>query len=176
MMIKKTASTRTSASTVIVGLVAVAVMARAVDAQRPEQKQEIRVPGTRIMLKAGWQLLFHDGCRFAVPGSWRPDVDGGLVSAPDGSNLSVRMFRITSWSAHKAHIRAAFGQVKVLHEDSDRRLWFEIGDKQRTKHYIEVANGLSVCDGLMEIRTTTTPDAEETANRIGDSIGPAPNR
>jgi len=129
-----------------------------------------------IMLKAGWLLLFHDGCRFAVRGSWRPDADAGFVSAPNGGSLSVRMFRITSWSAHKAQIRAAFGPLKVLHEDSDRRLWFEIGDKQRTQHYIDVANGLGTCTGLLEIRTTTTSDAGDTAARIADSIGAAPDK
>lgn len=179
MITKRLASTpknRTFAAIVIASLVAVAVTVRTVDAQRPERQQEVRIPGVGIMLKAGWQLLFHDGCRFAVPGSWRPEADGGFVSAPDGSNLSVRMFRMTSWSAHKAQIRAAFGQVKVLHEDSDRRLWFEIGDKQRTQHYIDVANGLSTCSGLLEIRAATTPDAEDTTKRIADSIGPAPDK
>ncbi len=178
MMIKRPASTpknRTLARLVITSLVAVATMGRAVDAQRPERQLEVRIPGIGIMLKAGWQLFFHDGCRFAVPGSWRPDADAGFVSAPDG-NISVRMLRITSWSAHKAQIRAVFGQLKVVHEDSDRRLWFEIGDKQRTQHYIDVANGLSTCTGLLEIRTTTTPDAGDTSTRIADSIGPAPDR
>jgi hypothetical protein len=166
---------RTLPLLVIVGLIAVAVLGHAVNAQRPERHQEGRIPGIGIRLKAGWQLLFHDRCRFAVPGSWRPDADAALVSAPDGSNLSVRRFRMTSWSAHKAQIRAAFGQVKVLHEDSDRRLWFEIGDQLRTQHYIDIADGLSACSGLLEIRATT-PDVEDTTRRIVDSIGPAPDQ
>ena len=121
-----------------------------------------------------WQFLVHDGCRFAVPGSWRPNADASVVAAPDGSNLSVRSFRITSWSEHKAQIKAAFGPVNVLHEDSDRRLWFEIGDQERTQHYIDVANGLGTCTGLLEIRTTTAPDTRDTVARIADSIGPMP--
>jgi hypothetical protein len=170
-------STGVRAGLVIAGLVAVAPMSTAVHAQRPGRPQpDGRVPGTGVVLKAGWQLLLHDGCRYAVPGSWRPDADGGLASAPDGSNISVRMLRITSWSAHKAQIRAAFGQVKALHEDIDRRLWFEIGDRDRTQHYIDVANGSNACAGLLEIRASTTPDAEDTTNRIADSIGPAPDR
>jgi hypothetical protein len=164
-----------STKVLVASLVALAVTVRTVGAQRPEQ-QEVGIPGSGIMLKAGWQLLFHDGCRFAVPGSWRPNADGGFVSAPDGSNLSVRMFRITSWPAHKAQIRAAFGQVNVLHEDSDRRLWFEIGDKQRTQHYIDVANGLHTCTVLLEIRAVPTKESEDTTNRIADSIGPAPDK
>jgi len=86
------------------------------------------------------------------------------------------MFKITSWSAHKAQIKAAFGRVKVMHEDSERRLWFEIGDKPRIQHYVDVVNGLSVCSGLLEIRTTTTPDAEDTTKRIAESVGPAPEK
>jgi hypothetical protein len=158
-------------------LVAVTVTARpieahtSIEAQKPDRQQDARTPP--VKLKAGWQLLFHDGCRFAVPGSWRADADGTFVRAPDGSNLSVRIVRITSWAAHKAQIRAAFGQVAVLHEDSDRRLWLEIGDKPRIQHYIDVANGPSACAGLLEVHTSTLPDAEDTVNRIADSIGPA---
>jgi hypothetical protein len=104
--------------------------------------------------------------------SWRATEDASEVVAPDGSNLSVRLFRIANWSTHKTQIKAAYGRVKILHEDSERRLWFEIGDKPRVQHYIEVANGLTVCSGLLEIRATT-PDAEDTTKRIADSMGPA---
>jgi hypothetical protein len=83
------------------------------------------------------------------------------------------MFRIKSWSDHKAQIKRAFGRVNVVHEDSDRRLWFEIGDTPRVQHFIDVANGLTACNGLLEIRAATTLTAEDT-NRIADSIGPAP--
>ena len=176
-MITKPASTqghRQLARPILASLVAVAVMGHAIDAQRPEPQPDIRAPG--ITLRAGWQLLFHDGCRFAVPGSWRVARDAGVASAPDGSNLSMRVFRIASWSAHKAQIRAAFGAVKLLHEDSNHRLWFEFGDDQRTQHYIDVANGPSTCTGLLEIRAARAPDAAETAARIADSIGPAADR
>jgi hypothetical protein len=67
-----------------------------VGAQRPERQPEVRVPGINISLKAGWQLLFHDGCRFAVPGSWRADGDASLATAPDGSSISISLFTITS--------------------------------------------------------------------------------
>jgi len=165
---------RTLTPLVAASLVVGAAGMSQVDAQRPEQHQDARAPG--VTLKAGWQLRFHDGCRFAVPGSWHSDADGTFVTAPDGSNISVRMVRITSWSAHKAQIRAAFGHVNVLHEDSDHRLWFEIGDKPRIQHYIDVSNGSTACAGLLEIHTATMPDAEETASRIADSIGAAPDR
>ncbi len=155
-------------------LLATVLAAGTVGAQRLERQQEVRIPSLDLALKAGWQLLVHDGCRVAVPGSWHAEQNGGFISAPDGSNLSVRVLRITSWSAHKAQIRAAFGQVKVLHEDSDRRLWFEIGDAQRTQHYVDVPNGVTACAGLMEIRAATTPDAAGTAKMIADSLGSVP--
>src|SRR5881296_1770705 len=82
---------------VITSLVVMGMRGRAVDAQRPERQQEVRVPGIGIMLRAGWQLLFHDGCRVAVPASWRADPDAGFVLGPVGDNLSVQRFTITNW-------------------------------------------------------------------------------
>jgi hypothetical protein len=147
-----------------------------VETQRPERPQEVRVPGIGVMLKAGWQLLFHDSCRFAVPGSWHLDADANLVLAPDGSNLSVRTLRIASWQAHKAQIRAAYVHLKVVHEDSDHRFWFEIGDEPRIQHYIAVVNGQNVCVGLLDIYGKTTPDSADTVKRIADSIGSSPDK
>lgn len=161
---------------VAAALVAAPFAGRALDAQRPERQQEVRIPGIDISLKAGWRLLIHSGCRFAVPESWGMNGDASLALAPDGSSLSVRIFGITSWSAHKAQIRAALGPVTIVHEDSEHRLWVEIGAKPRVQHYIDVANGLSVCSGLLEIRPTATPNAKDITKRIADSIGPAPER
>jgi hypothetical protein len=157
-------------------LVVAAITGLRVDAQRPERQREVKIPGIDVSLRAGWQLLFRDGCRFAVPGTWHANRDASLALAPDGSNLSVRMFRITSWRSYTAQIRAAFGHLDIVHEDSERRLWFEIGVKPIVQHFIDVSNGLNVCSGLLEIRAATTPDAEDTTNRIVESIGPAPEK
>ena len=128
-----------------------------------------------VPVRDGWQLRIHQGCRFAVPGSWHFEADGSLATAPDGSSISVRMFRITSWSAHKAGIKAAFGQVNVMHEDSDHRLWFEIGDASRVQHHVDVPSGLGVCSALLEIRAATT-GTDDTVKRIAESVGPAPDK
>jgi hypothetical protein len=152
---------------------ALEISAPALDAYKPERTQEGKIRGADVALKAGWQLLFHDSCRFAVPASWHANGDGSLVLGPDGSNLSVRTFKVANWSTHKAQIKAAFGQVNLLHEDSDRRLWFEIGDRPRVQHYIDVVNGQTVCSSLLEIRANTIPDLDETVRRIVESIGPA---
>lgn len=161
---------------VSVVLVATALAGPAARAQKPERQAEVRIPGLDVSVKAGWQIFFHQGCRFAVPGPWRADADGGQATAPDGSSISVRMFRITSWSAHKAQIKAAFGRVNVMHEDSERRLWFEIGDKPRVQHYVDVANGPGLCSALLEIRSAASPETEDLTKRIVDSVGPAPDR
>ena len=142
------------------------------NAQGPERKQEVTIPGTNLSLKGGWRVLFHQGCRFAVPVSWHADTEGTLATAPDGSNILVGVFRINSWSAHKAQIKAAFGHVNVMHEDNDRRLWFEIGDKPRVQHYVDVLNGPTVCSAILETRMIATSDADDTIKRIIDSVGP----
>jgi hypothetical protein len=146
----------------------------ALGAQKPERHPEFRIPGTEILLAPGWQLFVHDRCRYAVPESWQPNGDATLAIAPDGSSISVRTLRITNWSVHKHEIRTAFGHVRVVHEDSDRRLWLEIGDQARVQHYIDVPNGASVCSVLLEIRSGPTPAAENVAKKVADSIGPAP--
>ncbi len=162
----------TRLAALIVCLIGASTGGSTLAAQRPERQQEVKVPGTNISLRVGWLLLFREGCRFAVPGSWHPNDDASLVIAPDGSNISVRAFRVTSWSAHKAQIKAAFGSVKVVHEDSDLRLWFEIGEKTRIQHYVDVLNGPTVCSALLEIHVPTMPDAADTLNRIVASVGP----
>ena len=158
-----------------VGLVAVATGVRAAEAQKPERPREARAPGAGVTPGTGWQRLSQDGCRFAVPASWRAVADG-MVSAPDGgSSLSVRTVRIPSWPIHKAQIKAAFVHLNVVHEDSDHRLWFEFGDGKRTTHYIAIRGGPGACVGLMEVDATAASTAEETTKRIVDSIGPASN-
>jgi hypothetical protein len=165
---------RTLGPMLFVGLVAVAVDVRTAEAQKPERRREARVSGAGGTLRAGWQLLSQDGCRFAVPVSWRAAPDESLMVAPDGAgSLSLRTVRIPTWSIHKAQIKAAFGHLKVVHEDSDRRFWFEFGDEKRITHYIAVHEGPSACVGLLEIHATAAPIAQDTTNRIIDSIGPA---
>jgi hypothetical protein len=124
--------------------------------------------------KAGWQRLFFRGCDFAVPVSWHPNDDASMVQGPDGSNLTVRMFRITNWSAHKAQLKTAFVYLDRVHEDSERRFWFEIGHPSRVQHFIDVLSGPVACNGLLEIHTTTTLTADDL-RRIADSIAPRPS-
>jgi len=166
---------RSSAVAPVVGL---AVFVSALSSVQPAAKgfeSAAKVPDLDLTPTQGWQMLSYQGCRYAVPASWHAAAEGGLATAPDGSNISIRIFRISNWSSHKAQIKAAFGRVNMTHEDSDRRLWFEIGDKPRVQHYIDVLNGLSVCSALLEVRTTTR-DTDDTAKRIVESVGPAADK
>jgi hypothetical protein len=150
------------------------VGASLVDAQKRERHQQDKISGAEVSLKEGWQLLvLPGGCRFAVPGSWRANPDASEVLGRDGSSVSVRMFKITSWSAHKAQLKAAFGHVNAIHDDSERRLWLEIGDKASVQHYIDVLDGPRVCSALLQIHAATTPDASQITKTIADSLGPA---
>src|SRR5580765_6315819 len=125
------------------------------------------------MLRAGWQLLFHEGCRFAVPISWRPDADEAFVRGRDGSSVSIQMLRITDWPAYKAGVRGANARAKV-HEDSGRRLWLETSEGPWLQHYIAAASGASVCTCWLEIHAGGASATKEIIQRIADSIGPAP--
>jgi hypothetical protein len=143
-----------------------------VRAQRPERKRDVTVPGTDVVLSAGWKMVFHQECRFMIPASWSVDPDGGIAVAPDGSNISIRMFNVENWSAHKGRIKAAFGQVNRLHEDSERRLWLEIGDQRRAQHYVDVLSGPAVCSAVIDIRRASASDGEDTIRKIVESVGP----
>ena len=139
--------------------------------QKPERRPEVAIPGVDISLKAGWQLLFHDGCRVAVPLSWRADADGSFAAAADGSAISIREVPIANWSAHKAQMRRAVGAGKVVREDSDRRLWLERASPTAVEHYIDVPVGPAICSGLLEVRRET-PLEESTVRTIVESVGP----
>jgi hypothetical protein len=134
------------------------------------------VPGLEVTLKEGWKLFLYQGCRFAVPESWHEEGSLDLMRGPDGSSLAIRKSQSSSWSAHKAQIRAAYVHLKVVHEDSDRRFWFEIGDAPLVQHYVAVTNSATICTGLLEVRSNTMADREDTINRIAGSIGPAPKK
>jgi hypothetical protein len=141
--------------------------------QAPERQQELELPGLGVVLKVGWQLVLYHRCGFAVPETWHSTADRSILLGSDGSSLAVASVDFPSWLAHKAQVRAAFGRVNVLHEDSERRLWFEIGDRHRMQHYIDVSSGHGACIGILEIHGGTALKADDIM-RIVDSIGPVP--
>ena len=142
--------------------------------QMPMRQTEVIVPGTGVTLNAGWQLFIERGCRFAVPIGWHVAADGSIATAPNGSTVSVTPVHVSNWPAHKAQMLRALGHVTAVHDDSARRLWIEFADEARREHYVAVAGGALECVGVVELRDTT-PNPEETARIIADSIGPAPD-
>ncbi len=144
-------------------------------AQGPERNREAKLPAFDVALLPGWQLLTYNGCRVAVPQAWHSESDGRLLSSTDGSTISMRMTKIADWTSHKAQIRAAFGQVTVVHEDDTQRIWLEIGTQPRTQHYVAAPRGShAVCSAILQLRSTTAT-VEDTVRRIAESVGPVPD-
>ena len=156
------------------GAMILVIVTMSIGAQRREHADEVRVPGTDIMLKADWQLLLYGGCRFAVPFAWQADADGAFSRAPDGTTMALQVLSATNWSAHKADIRHAYGRNSIIHDDSNRRLWIETRQAPRVEHYIAVASGAKVCVAMIELHDASRADRDDTLKRIADSIGLAP--
>jgi hypothetical protein len=153
-------------------LAALAVTSGAASAQPPERQHDVLIPGFGVRLREAWQMLFHDGCRYAVPVAWRPVPDRSQVFAPDGSSVSIWALHLSSWSLHKARVKAAFTGDSRVREDNDSRLWIESHDRGRSQHYVAVTDGTAVCAGLLEIRPSQ-PNADDTIASIVESMGMA---
>jgi hypothetical protein len=149
--------------------------APALNARGLERAQGVRIPGLDLVLKAGWQLLVHQHCRFAVPDTWHASPDAAFAIAPDGSSVFMSVFTTTSWPAHKGLVKTSAGHLHAVREDSDRRLWLEIGENTRIEQYVEVAQGPSVCAASIEVHVTRE-DSRDTVRGIVDSIGPVPEK
>jgi hypothetical protein len=160
---------RVASMVVLIGL---AAGGGAASAQLPERQHDVLIPGTGVRLREAWQMLFHDGCRYAVPVAWRPVADRSQVFAPDGSSVSIWALHVSNWSMHKARLKAAFNHDSRVHEDSDSRLWVESRDGVRLQHYVAVTDGAAACAGLLEIRSTQ-PNVDDTIAGIVESIGMA---
>jgi hypothetical protein len=142
--------------------------------QRSPAKDDVRVPGTTVVLKAGWKFLSYTGCGCVVPVLWRPSFEEPLAIGPDGSSLSIRKETIASWSDYKERVRRSYGDPRIVHEDSERRLWFETGDEARLEHYIAAASGAIVCVGVLDVQRRSLSTAPETVAAIARSIGLVP--
>jgi hypothetical protein len=138
--------------------------------QRSAVKDDLHVPGTGMVLKPGWKFLSYTGCGCLVPISWQPSFDEPLALGPDGSSLSIRKETIASWAAYKEQVRRSYGDVKAVHEDSERLLWFETGDAARVEHYIAAPSGPTVCVGVLDVHRSSVSNGTETVVVIARSI------
>lgn len=139
--------------------------------QRPERQHDVVVPGLGVRLREGWQMFFHDNCRYAVPGVWRPAPDRSESFAPDGSSVMLWSPQVTNWQSHKSRLKSAYSTARVR-EDSDLRLWIEAQDNHRIQHYITVTDGATVCAAVLSVRNGSPYDVEDVIAAIVESIGP----
>jgi hypothetical protein len=157
----------------LLGWFAIGSLVSTVAAQRLERPHELRLPGTNVTLRADWQLLFHDGCHFAVPASWPPTADHTLTRSLDGAlTLVVATVPLVNWSAHKAQVRAAIHSGAVQ-EDTDSRFRFQAESGHRLLEYVAVRNGATACTGQIEIDAVSAGRFRDTMNRILESVGPS---
>ena len=159
---------RYTAVAAAVGIAAVAELG----GQTPLRPQEIEVPGFGMRLHAGWQLLFRDGCRFAVPATWNTSSEGGEVFAPDGSMVWVYAPRSASGYARK--LERGVRQKARVREDTPHRLWLEVSEGSRIQHYVDVFESGLTCSCVLDVRQSL-PGGDETATRIVASVGKAPS-
>lgn len=137
--------------------------------QGPTRNQTVRLPGTDIVLRAGWQLVWTgDGrCAFSVPASWFVSADRRWAAPPHGGVfVSVSAFD-TSWSAHLAAIKRAM-QTSTVREDSSTRFWVERTDGRRIQQHVSVGNGTGVCSA--DIEAQSAADATDVLRNIASSI------
>jgi hypothetical protein len=154
----------------VIVLAALAATSSVASAQPPERQHDVLIPGLGVRLREAWQMLFHDGCRYAVPAAWRPTIDRSQVFASDGSSVSAWSLHVSSWSQHKARLKAAFTGDSIVREDSDSRFWIESHDGGRSQHYVAVTDGAAACACLLDIRPSM-PNADDTIAGILESIG-----
>jgi hypothetical protein len=144
-----------------------------VAARQLERPQELRLPSSDVTLRVDWQLLFHDGCRFAVPASWPPPVDRGLMRSRDGAlTLVVAAVPLTTWSGHKTQILSQMHGA-VVQEETDTRFRLQVDDGHRIFEYVAVRDGAIACTGQIEVDVASAARFKETTDRILESVGPS---
>jgi hypothetical protein len=144
-----------------------------VAARQLERPQELRLPSSDVTLKVDWQLLFHDGCRFAVPASWPPSVDRGLIRSRDGAlTLVVAAVPLATWSGHKTQILSQMHGA-VVQDDTDTRFRLQVDNGHRIFEYVAVRDGAIACTGQIEVDVASAARVKETTDRILESVGPS---
>jgi hypothetical protein len=142
-------------------------------AQQLERPQELRLPGSDVTLRVDWQLRFHDGCHFAVPASWPPSVDRGLIRSRDGAlTLVVAAVPLATWSGHKTQILSQMHGA-VVQEDTDTRFRLQVDNGHRIFEYMAVRDGAIACTGQIEVDVASAARFKETTDRILESVGPS---
>ncbi len=142
---------------------------RILQAQRPERQHDVVIPGLGVRLREGWQMFFHDGCRYAVPATWRPIPDRSESFSPDGSTISLWTIRMMSnWSSQKARVKSGYSADARVREDTDSKLWIEWQENTRDQHLIVATDGTTACEAVLSIRRV---NADVTDDAIAAIVG-----
>jgi len=157
-------------TTLVIALV-VSGAGAAAGSQSVEQ-QGTRIPELGITLPAGWQLLFRDGCHYAVPRSWLVGPGDTSARAPDGTAaITVASVALISWAGYKDEVRSDLRPWKI-HEDSESRFWSEFRTATSIIQVVAVRNGSIACTGHLEVRQPMESATEAVTQRILESIAP----
>jgi hypothetical protein len=131
-------------------------------AQAPTRHRSVVLPGTDIVLEAGWQLVLtaDEACAYTVPATWPVAPDHVWATKPDG-RISAALAEQPSaaWTTYKQRLTAALQPTAVL-DDSDRRLWVERADVRRILHHIALTDGRTICSVDIEVVRSPEPSSE----------------
>jgi hypothetical protein len=145
----------------------VGVALAAATAQAPLWQRSVVLPGTDIVLEAGWRLLFtaDAACAYMVPATWPIAANHRWVTRPDGHiSATFDNQRSAGWTMYKMRIKETLRPTTVL-DDSDRRFWVELADTQRIVHHISLTDGRTICSADVQMRRSPEP-ASEIVNKI----------
>jgi hypothetical protein len=130
--------------------------------QAPLRQRSVVLPGTDIVLEAGWRLLFtaDAACAYLVPATWPIAPNHTWATMPDG-RISATFDNQPSagWAMHKMRLRETLKPATVL-DDSDRRFWVELADSRRILHHISLTDGRTICSADVQVRRTPEPASE----------------
>lgn len=167
------------AATPALSIMALLALGQPLDVNRASPAQHtqhaVRVPGTDIMLEAGWELLQTiDGqCMYTVPATWVVSDDRRSARQPDGTtSLSVAAIEVTSWSWHRSAVRSSMLPATVI-EDTDHRLWIERRDGTSWWQHVSVGEGARVCVADIEARPRN--HGPKVVQQIASSVRVSPN-
>jgi len=136
--------------------------------QVPLRPNSIVLPGTDIVLEAGWRLVLteDEACAFMVPATWPVALNHRWAATPDG-HISATFDNPppASWAMHKMRIRDAIRPTAVL-DDSDRRLWVEFADERRILHHISLTDGRVICSADVQVQRSIEPTSDIVTKMI----------
>jgi hypothetical protein len=151
-------------------LLAIAPATVPMTAQRRDPPSAVTVPGTDLVVHAGWLVGLYDGCRFSVPLAWKRSDDTGF-DGPHGSTFRIDRLRFADWAAHVAQVRNALAYGFALRDTTDDRVWIESRREDVTVDYTEARLEDGACTGMLRYSAAAALDPD-LPKRIVESVAP----